>query len=337
MDSADTNRTDGDIRRYLAELDLALAGADAALRHDAIIDAEAHLRAATKGGATAARAIAEFGTPAEIARAYCESGAATQTRSEDIAAAIDVQAAPDAAAPATPRTGFAAIPVVGIWAQPAAWGALLYFGAVGFVLATVYFTWTVAVGGTALGLMPVLVGIPLLVLLLGSARALCLFEGKVVEALLRVRMPRRVQPVEGADSVGFWTRIGCWLRDVRSWLSLAYLLGNFPVSVAMFAVTVSLAAAGALLVATPVLWALGVPVAHVEGVEGEVQFLWNRVTPDANGDVWVPAGMVVPSLLAGLALFTATLWLARGMGWVYGHVVQAIQVARPQPVPRIYR
>jgi hypothetical protein len=47
--------------------------------------------------------------------------------------------------------------------------------------------------------------------------------------------------------------------------------------------------------------------------------------------------MVVPSLLAGLALFTATLWLARGMGWVYGHVVQAIQVARPQPVPRIYR
>jgi hypothetical protein len=78
-------------------------------------------------------------------------------------------------------------------------------------------------------------------------------------------------------------------------------------------------------------------VAHVEGVEGEVQFLWNRVTPDANGDVWVPAGMVVPSLLAGLALLTATLWLARGMGWVYGNVVQAIQVARPQPVPRIYR
>jgi hypothetical protein len=78
-------------------------------------------------------------------------------------------------------------------------------------------------------------------------------------------------------------------------------------------------------------------VAHVEGVEGEVQFLWNRVTPDANGDVWVPAGMVVPSLLAGLALLTATLWLARGMGWVYGHVVQAIQVARPQPVPRIHR
>ena len=49
MDSADTNRTDGDIRRYLAELDLALAGADAALRHDAIIDTEAHLRAPSEG------------------------------------------------------------------------------------------------------------------------------------------------------------------------------------------------------------------------------------------------------------------------------------------------
>jgi uncharacterized membrane protein len=337
MDSADTNRTDGDIRRYLAELDLALAGADAALRHDAIIDTEAHLRAATKGGTTAARAIAEFGTPTEIARAYRDSGATTPTRPADIAARIDEHTAPEAAAPAAPAGGFAAIPVIGIWAQPAAWGALLYFGVVGFALATAYFVWTVAIGGTALGLMPLLVGIPLLVLLLGSARALCLFEGKVVEALLRVRMPRRVQPVEGADSVGFWTRIGCWLRDIRSWLSLAYLLGNFPVSVAMFAVTVTLAAAGALLVATPVFWALDVPMAHVEDVDGEVQFLWNRVTPDAHGDVRVPAGMVVPSLVAGLALLTATLWLARGMGWVYGHVVQAIQVARPQPVPRIYR
>jgi hypothetical protein len=25
------------------------------------------------------------------------------------------------------------------------------------------------------------------------------------------------------------------------------------------------------------------------------------------------------------------LWMVRGFGWVYGHVVQAIQVARPQP------
>jgi hypothetical protein len=32
----------------------------------------------------------------------------------------------------------------------------------------------------------------------------------------------------------------------------------------------------------------------------------------------------------GLALMTGTLWLMRGLGFVYGRVVQAIQVARPQ-------
>jgi hypothetical protein len=39
----------------------------------------------------------------------------------------------------------------------------------------------------------------------------------------------------------------------------------------------------------------------------------------------------------GFLLFTGTLWIARGFGWIYGHVVQAIQVARPQLVtpPRI--
>lgn len=334
MESAETGRTNDDVRRYLAELDLALIDADAALRHDAVIDAEAHLRAAIRSGASAARAIADFGSPAEIAQAYRASGVAPALPD----ARTPVPAPPWTGAAPMPRaarpTGFAAIPVIGIWGQPAAWGALLYFGAVGFLLSVCYFTWTVAVGSIAIGLMPLLLGIPILVLLLGSARALCLFEGKVVEALLRVRMPRRVQPVEGADSVGFWTRIGCWLRDVRSWLSLAYLLGNFPVSVAMFAVTVSLAAAGAALVAAPVLWAFDVPVAQVEGVDAEVRFLWNRLIPDANGDVWLPGGAVVPSLLAGLGILTATLWLARGMGWVYGHVVQAIQVARPQPAPR---
>ena len=32
----------------------------------------------------------------------------------------------------------------------------------------------------------------------------------------------------------------------------------------------------------------------------------------------------------GLILMTGTLWIVRGFGWVYGRVVQAIQVARPQ-------
>ena len=55
-------------------------------------------------------------------------------------------------------------------------------------------------------------------------------------------------------------------------------------------------------------------------------------TADADGTVSLPGAAAPVSIAIGLALLTATLWLARGLGWVYGHVVQAIQVARPQPV-----
>ncbi|NBQ16326.1 MAG: hypothetical protein EBU31_17365, partial [Proteobacteria bacterium] len=51
-----------------------------------------------------------------------------------------------------------------------------------------------------------------------------------------------------------------------------------------------------------------------------------------HGNVWITAPLALASLAVGLALATATLWLARGFGWVYGHVVQAIQVARPMPM-----
>jgi hypothetical protein len=222
--------------------------------------------------------------------------------------------------------------LVGIWFNWRAWGALAYFGAVGFVLSIAYFVWSVSIGALAIGLGPVVIGIPIFVLLLGSARALCLFEGKVVEFFLGVRMPRRVQPVAGVDEVGFWQRIWCWLRDVRSWMSLGYLLGNFLVSIVTFVLTVVLTASGAAFLAMPALWALGLPIANVQGAEDtDIQILGQQVVPNADGSVFLPDAAVLPSLAVGFVTLTATLWMVRGLGWVYGHVVQAIQVARPQP------
>jgi hypothetical protein len=218
-----------------------------------------------------------------------------------------------------------------------AWRALAYFGIVSFPLATAYFVWAVTVGSLAIGTVPTIVGIPLVVFLLGSARALSLFEGKVVELFLGVRMPRRTQPVAGvvADGVvrvGFWRRIWCWLRDVRSWMSLGYLVGNFPVSVAAFLVTFILSLTSLVLLALPVIDLLGFPIGQVDSREdGRIHLLFHEVKPDANGNLWLPDGAAIPALLVGLVLLTATLWLVRGMGWVYGHVVQAIQVARPRP------
>lgn len=352
MNSADDARMDP-IRLYLAQLELALDGCDPALRHDALIDAEEHLHAAIAAGVAPAQAISEYGTPEEIAGAYRTSSgprpgsapssvrpeAAPMAEPATVGAAVGAgvgNAAATGAAP--PKRRLRNIPVVGIWFHPVAWRALAYFGVVGFPLATSYFVWAVTIGSFAIGTLPLVLGLPVVVFLLGSARALSLFEGKVVEFFLGVRMPRRTQPVagvvvDGVAEVGFWHRIWCWLRDVRSWLSLGYLVGNFPVSLAAFVMTLVLTLTGFVMMAVPVLDLVGIPMGCAELDEGErIQFLFTEVKPDEDGRLWLPDGTAIPSFLIGFALLTATLWLVRGLGWIYGHVIQAIQVARPRPV-----
>lgn len=353
------------VRAYLLRLELALESCDPALRHDALIDAEEHLRASVAAGTSPAQAIAEYGSPEEIATAYRSiptTGGSLRSsisalapsagsRSEPAASAVDRGASVSGATSGAASTEAAhsddgaassrwkslrRIPLVGVWFHPIAWRSLAYFGIIGFPLALAYFVWVVTVGTIALGMLPILIGLPLLVFLLGSARALSLFEGKVVELFLGVRMPRRTQPVvgigEGASHVGFWSRILCWLRDIRSWLSLGYLVGNFPVSLAAFTATLTLSVIGLVLVGMPILDLFGLPIGVAEMDEStRIQFLFTEVKPDADGKLWLPPGAGIPSFLLGFCFLTATLWLVRGMGWVYAHVVQAIQVARPRP------
>jgi hypothetical protein len=288
--------------------------------------------------------VAEYGTPEEVARAYVEAESGPRGWRDAPApapapVAADASSAapgssPASAAPAA-RSGLRDIPVLGIWFDVRAWGALAYFGAVGFVLSLAYFVWAISVGALALGLLPLVIGIPLLVLLLGSARAICLFEGKVVEFFLCVRMPRRVQPVAGTGNgeIGFWARIGCWLRDIRSWMSLGYLLGNFPVALVAFVVIVTLTSVGVALVSLPITSAMGLAAVNTGGdPDVHVIMLGQELLSDADGNIVVP---ILPALLLGLiglSLLTGTLWIARGLGVVYGYAVQAIQVARPQPL-----
>ena len=317
------------IRAYLLQLATQLDGCDVAVKHDALIDAEVHLRSAVGAGTSAERAIADYGTPSEVARAYRECSVGGLT-AQGNASALPPGPPPDAAV----RRGFGSVPIIGVWAQPAAWGGLLYFGGVGFVLSVFYFVWVVTLGALALGTTPLIVGPPLLVLLLASVRGLSLFEGKVVESLLRVRMPRRTQPVAGLEGVGFgkhigfWKRIGCWLRDVRSWMSLCHLVGSFPVSTVLFIVTITLVMFSAWLVAAPVLYALGMPISQAAPGNGFV--LGPLLGVDSDGKIFLTGATVVPVFILGLALMTGTLWLMRGFGFVYGRVVQAIQVTRPQ-------
>lgn len=384
MDSAEHPRpvTTDPIALYLAQLELALAGRNPALVHDAIVDAESHLRAAVSAGASPQQAVDDFGAPTEIARAYIDAdrpreglprnaldsllepsrgnpglgdsqpGGAMPGAAASAAAAASTTSgasgsAPDASmggtagvgqgnAPFVPPEPFLTrarrVPVLGIWFHPHAWGSLLYFTTIGFAFSVIVFTWIVSVGLLSIGLLPVLVGLVLLVLLLGSVRALCLADGWLCQTFLGVRMPRRTQPVYTTSGISVWQRLGCWLRDVRSWLSLGYLVGNFPVAVVLFALFISLVSTSAVLVGAPVATLFDEPlVVSVDGPDS-VRILGQDFQRDGGGNYQVPFVTTIFMFLAGMLLATCTLWLARGIGWVYGHVVQAIQVARPRAV-----
>jgi hypothetical protein len=330
------------VTEYLSHLQRELIGVDAAVAHDALVDAEVHLRTAIAWGKSPHAAIEEFGPAADFARAY--AGAPAPERRFVADGAATTQPASSAAGARAggpgPLAAWARIPVVGIWFQLRAWSSLFYFLVPCFAIALATFVWVVAMGSLAIGTLPIIIGLPLAVFLLGSVRAICLAEGKVVEFFLGTRMPHRVQPVQvltpvgGVAEVGFWRRIGCWLTDVRSWLSLAWALGNFFVATGLFCIFVVLGALVLMMVGVPLAQLAGLSAIQVDGDMSEVQFLWERVTPDADGHVRLSAFTSVLSIVLGMVLATATLWLALGTGWVYGQVVKAIQVARPQAVAR---
>ncbi|MBL9140302.1 MAG: sensor domain-containing protein [Phycisphaerae bacterium] len=361
MDSAETpkNPAYDSIALYLAQLELALSGQSPALVHDAVIDAEGHLRAAVAAGATPSKAVSDFGSPDVIARAYIEADHPRRGLPRDALSPVlepmktdpsGGETAGDAGAAAKTGDSYAVaaaamppsepllrrarrIPVLGIWFDPYAWGSLFFFTTVGFVFAIASFSWVIGMGGLSLGTLPILIGLVFLVLLLGSVRALCMLDGLMCQFFLGVRMPRRTQPVYTTHGISIWQRLGCWLRDVRSWLSLGYLLGNFPVAIALFALFVALLSTSAALLGMPIVSLFSDATINLgNDADVNIRVLGHDLERNASGEFVLPFLLTLLLFVLGLLLATCTLWLARGLGWVYGHVVQAIQVARPRAV-----
>lgn len=288
---------------YLEHLRRALAGADPALVQDALYDAEEYLRSemAEQPGRSEAEVIASvassYGAPDEVADIYRDTE-------------VKVQTALRPPAP-KPRTSLAGR-FFGVAADPRTWSSLFYM-VLSLATGIFYFMWVVLGLSISGGLVIVLIGIPLLIVFLGSVRLLSLVEGRLVEVMLGERMPRR--PLYSARGRDWLQRIGNMFTDARTWSTLLYMLLMLPLGVIYFTVTVSL-----LSVALPMVAA---PLALLPGLHLDVWMFGLEIPRQAP--------FLLPLISAiGVLLLFVSLHVVRGLGRAHGSIAKHLLVKTAQ-------
>ncbi len=290
------------IDQYLGQLRDTLKGEDPALVQDALYDAEEYLRAevashAPKTEADVLELIAStYGAPDEVAEAY-------RTTEKTVKEALKRP-------PPPPRRTLLGR-FFGIYADSRAWTALFYM-LLALVTGIFYFTVTVTGLSLSVGLMFLIIGVPVFLLFIGLTRVLSLVEGRIVEGLLGVRMPRR--PLRSTQGLSFGARIKEMLLDRRTWTTLLYMVLMLPLGIIYFTAAVTGLALGVCGIAVPVvamLHLLGLAPGPIE-VDGE-----NLAWP-----------LTLPVALFGVVLTTALMHGVRALGELHGRLARALLLSR---------
>jgi uncharacterized membrane protein len=289
------------INEYLYQLKKELTGSDSATIQDALSDAEEHLRTAlnsameSKPGVSEADAlpliIEKYGLPADVATAY-----------------RDIEARVQPAFMRSKETGRR--PIIsrffGVFADPRAWGALLYLL---FSLGTgvFYFTWATTGISMSLSFLILIIGLPFAGLFLLSVRGIALVEGRMVEALLGIRMPRR--PLFSKRNIGWWSQFKAMVTEKSTWITLIYMILQLPLGTIYFSLFITLIALSLSGIAMPILQlGFDIPI----NIDGASYYLAG----------WMLALVVV----AGFLLATLTMHLAKYVGSMHGALAKALLV-----------
>ena len=121
--------------------------------------------------------------------------------------------------------------------DPRTWGALLFL-LFSLITGIFYFTWAITGISLSVGLLVLVIGIPFAGIFILSIRGLALLEGRLVEALLGVRMPHR--PIFSNKNPGLWNRFKALISDKYTWFTLAYMILHLPLGVIYFSVFITL-------------------------------------------------------------------------------------------------
>jgi len=296
------------IDQYLRQLREELAGADAALIQDASYDAEEYLRAEVaahpdKSESDVLELIAStYGAPDEVAAAYRDTE-------------IKVKAAM-----ATPRKepNSALGRFFGVFLDPRAYTSL-FFMLLALATGIIYFVLAVTGLSLSAGFSVLIIGVPFFLMFMAVCRVISLAEGRLIEAMTGVRMPRR--PVYQGKALGFWARIGEMLKDPRTWTTIAYFILMLPIGILYFVIAVAGLSVSLSLIALPIVGVLA--QAGWFGM-GAVE-VFSQAQPE-----WVfNTGFGIPILgLGGLLLLTSLMHLAWGIGRLHAMFAKTMLVAR---------
>ncbi|MGQ4583024.1 sensor domain-containing protein [Lysobacter sp. F60174L2] len=292
------------IAEYLDRLRRALAGADPALVQDALYDAEEYLRSelAENPGKSEAAVIASvagsYGAPGEVADIYRDTEVTVQTALR-----------PPHRAPHRSLAGR----FFGVAAEPRTYAALFYM-LLSLATGIFYFTWVVFGVSFSLGMSVLIIGIPILILYFGSVRVLSLVEGRLVEAMLGERMPRR--PLYSERGKPLLERVKDLFVDPRTWSTQLYFLLMLPLGVAYFIVAVTGLATSLTLIASPLML--------VTGAGG--YFMIGGIDVLSRPEPWAwPVAM-----LLGVLLLFVTMHVARGIGQLHSQLAKHLLVKSAQ-------
>lgn len=287
------------VEEYLDALKQEMQGVDSATIQDALVDAEEHLRSAleiTKENPAHALhdIIEEYGTPEETAAAYAEVERRTSSSLSGLVSKEQKS-----------RLGH----FFSIYTDPRAWGALFYM-LIAFVTGIIYFSWVVTGTAVSISFAIFIFGLPVALLFLLSVRGIAWLEGRLVEALLGVRMPRRALPAP--QNTKLLKSITELLKEKHTWLSLLYMFIQLVLGIIYFVVLVTLFALSLAGIAIPV-----------------IQEMFNLPFIDAGSTgYYFPQWGYPLVLLAGFLLWTATLHLVKWVGNLHGRYAKAMLIAR---------
>lgn len=297
-----TPATPKTIDEYLEELRAALRGADPALVQDALYDAEEYLRSELAEhpewdeATMLARVATSYGAPEEVADIYRDK---------------ETQVESALRPPARTRRVSALGRFFGVFADPLAYSSLFYM-LLSLATGIFYFTWAVTGLSLSVGFSILIIGLPFIVLFVSTVRAIALVEGRMVETMLGVRMPRR--PLYADRGKPFMARIKGMFVDPRTWSTLLYMILKLPLGIAFFVIAVVGLTLSLSLALSPLTYAIfGIGIVNFDDY------------------VLAPPLWAFPlTLVLGVALLCLTLHVARGAGLLQGQLAKNFLVRTAQ-------